>query len=174
MTATKAQEPATTTATALPQGAPAHFGPHVFEKSFTVPAPREAVWAWLNDPATFVDGQVWPFRVEFVGGGMEPGVLNIHHGPAMNFVGVVGEMHRPVFRDLHYLYGSYAVTLRWFRPTRLRFWLAENGDGETVVRLRLDSLVRRRMHGAWTFLLKAYWSLFPFWTRRGVARRERR
>ena len=41
--------------------------------------PLDRVWAWLNDPATLVEGQLWPYRVEFVDGGFEPGVLNVHH-----------------------------------------------------------------------------------------------
>jgi hypothetical protein len=47
--------------------------PHVYRRSFATPFVVERVWEWLNDPATFAEGQVWPFRVEFVDGGFEPG-----------------------------------------------------------------------------------------------------
>lgn len=46
---------------------------HAYEQSFEVPFPVERVWGWLNDPATFTEGQVWLYRVEFLDGGFEPG-----------------------------------------------------------------------------------------------------
>ena len=55
----------------VPSGAPDGFVPRVYRKTFSVPHEIERVWGWLNDPATFVEGQVWPFRVEFVDGGFE-------------------------------------------------------------------------------------------------------
>ena len=78
---------------------------------------------------------------------MEPGVLNVHHGPLINFAGVIGEVRDPrpgvpAYRDLKYLYGSYAISPRFARPTRLQFW-AEEADGHTCVTLQLDALVRR-------------------------------
>jgi hypothetical protein len=76
----------------VPNGAPEGLVDHAFEKTFFVGRPIGRVWAWLNDPATFVDGQVWPYRVEFVDGGFEPGVLNVHHGPFLNAAGVIGEV----------------------------------------------------------------------------------
>ena len=155
----------------IPQGAPGRFRPHRFVKEFEITGPRDAVWEWVNDPRTFTDSQVWPWRVEFVDGGMETGVLNIHHGPLMSFAGVVGEMRRPAYRDLRYLYGSYALSLRWIRPTRLEFLIEEPGPGRTRVRMRLESLVRPGLHGVWTTLLRLYWALFPFFARRGVRRR---
>lgn len=57
----------------MPTGAPSGFVPHVYRRSFATPFVVERVWEWLNDPATFAEGQVWPFRVEFVDGGFEPG-----------------------------------------------------------------------------------------------------
>jgi hypothetical protein len=152
----------------VPQGAPAHFARHRFTKEFDVDAPREAVWAWVNDPRTFTDTQVWPWRVEFVDGGMETGVLNVHHGPLMSLAGVVGEMDRPRYRDLQYLYGSYALSLRWFRPIRLEFFLEEEAAERTRVRVRLTTLVHRRMRGLWALMMRAYWGLFPLFARRGV------
>ena len=75
----------------VPTGAPSGFVTHAYRRSFAVPFEIGRVWGWLNDPATFSEGQVWPFRVEFVEGGFEPGVLNAHHGPLLNVAGVIGE-----------------------------------------------------------------------------------
>ena len=132
----------------VPAGAPSGFVSHAYRSSFVVPVGVERVWEWLNDPATFTEGQVWPFRVEFVDGGFEPGVLNVHHGPFLNVAGVIGEVRDPrpgipAYRDLKYFYGSYALSPRLVRPTRLQFW-AEATDVEgtnTLVALRLDGLV---------------------------------
>jgi hypothetical protein len=64
---------------------------------------------------------------EFVDGGFEPRVLNVHHGPQLNVAGVIGEVRDPqsgvaAYRDLKYFYGSYAISSRFVRPTRLQFW----------------------------------------------------
>jgi hypothetical protein len=42
----------------VPVGAPEGFVDLPFLKSFVVPFPVGRVWRWLNDPATFVEGQV--------------------------------------------------------------------------------------------------------------------
>ena len=151
---------------AVPAGAPNGFVRHAYEKTFSVGHPVGRVWAWLNDPATFVDGQVWPFRVEFVDGGFEPGVLNVHHGPFLNVAGAIGEVRGPgartAYRDLKYFYGSYALSPRLARPTRLQFWAEERGGG-TVVTLRLDALVREPFVPVWDFGQRVFWSRFPRW-----------
>ena len=104
----------------VPSGAPPGFVDHVHRYGFSTPHPPGRVWAWLNDPATFTEGQIWPFRVEFVDGGFEPGVLNAHHGPFLNLAGAIGEVQgfeRGVaHRDLKYFYGSYAISPRLVRP----------------------------------------------------------
>lgn len=150
----------------MPSGAPEGFVPHVYRRVFRTPYGIESVWAWLNDPATFVEGQVWPFRVEFVDGGFEPGVLNVHHGPLMNFAGAIGEVRSPengaAYRDLKYFYGSYAISPRLVRPTRLQFW-AEEAAGETMVTLQVDSLVRGPFARLWDAGQSVFWSRFPRW-----------
>ena len=80
---------------AVPVGAPPDFVEQAYRRSFVVPFSATEVWEWLNDVATFTEGQVWPFRVEFVDGGFEPGVLNVHHGPFLNVAGVIGAVERP-------------------------------------------------------------------------------
>ena len=76
--------------------------------------PIGRVWARLNDPAPFLEGQIRPHRVEFVGGGFEPGVLNAHHGPLLNAEGAVGRVHgiweEPAYRHLGYFHGSYTMS----------------------------------------------------------------
>jgi hypothetical protein len=150
----------------VPAGAPPGFVEHVHRYEFSTPRPPGRVWGWLNDPATFTEGQIWPFRVEFVDGGFEPGVLNVHHGPFLNLAGAIGEVRgfeRGVaYRDLKYFYGSYAVSPRLVRPTRLQFW-AEESAGGTQVTLQVDSLVRRRLGGVWSLAQRVFWSRFPRW-----------
>jgi hypothetical protein len=150
----------------VPVGAPEGFVEHAYQKTFLVDHPISRAWAWLNDPATFVDGQVWPFKVEFVNGGFEPGVLNVHHGPFLNAAGAIGEVRgpgdEPAYRDLKYFYGSYAISPRLARPTRLQFWAEERGRGTTVT-LRLEALVRRRFVPVWDFGQRVFWSRFPRW-----------
>lgn len=152
----------------VPNGAPPGFVEHAYRRSFVVPFPTGRVWGWLNDPATFVDGQAWPFRVEFVDGGFEPGILNVHHGPFLNVAGAIGEVRQPQpgvpgFRDLKYFYGSYALSPRLVRPTRLRFWAEESPAGGTTVTCRLDSLVRRAFLRPWDLSQKVFWARFPRW-----------
>ncbi len=42
----------------VPHGAPEGFVEHAYERSFVVPFPLGRVWGWINDPATFTEGQV--------------------------------------------------------------------------------------------------------------------
>ena len=84
---------------------PTGFVPHAVRRSFRIPAPRAAVWDWLSDPATFTAGQPWPYRVEFVGGGFEDGVVCNHQGPFLSLPGEIRDVRAPEYRDLRYLYG---------------------------------------------------------------------
>ncbi|MEM8834466.1 MAG: hypothetical protein AAGD00_01475 [Planctomycetota bacterium] len=168
-------------------GAPGFFIEHAYEASFDVPVARERLWAWLNDPDTFVKGQVWPFRVEFVegtgihgGSGFEPGVLNVHHGPGLNVAGVIveidpGDDGKGRFRDLAYYYGSFALSPRLIRPTRLRFWLDDAAEnGATRLRVRVDSLTRKSWAGLWTRAQDVFWKRFFRWTIRSAVERRSR
>lgn len=142
--------------------------------TFVVDHPREDVWAWLCDPDTFVSGQVWPWRVEFVDpdtgeeAGFRPGVLTTHHGPGMNFSGIIGEVRAPAYRDLRYTYGAYALSPRFARPTRLQFWLTSQPQGRTLVHLRVDAQVRRRLRTLWRGGNRAFWRRFESWMQRAL------
>lgn len=130
---------------------------------------REEIWEWLNTPETFTKNQVWPFRVEFVAPSAEQpadfsvGVLNVHHGPLLNFAGVLTQMEAQTYRDLQYYYGSYALSLRLIRPTRLQFWLEDTPTGGTKVMGQVDSYVKPYMRGLWGGLQKMFWGQFRWW-----------
>lgn len=119
------------------------------ETEVRIARPRQSVWAWLCDPATFSEGQVWPYRVEFIDAdtgqpaGFRPGVLTNHHGPLLNFAGVIGEMRAPEYRDLAYTYGAFFLGPRVCRPVRLQMWLREDGPDATIVRIGVDAQVRK-------------------------------
>ena len=150
--------------------APEQFSAHYFERSFSVQAPIESVWEWLNTPSTFVDGQLFPFRVEFVAhddgeADFRPGVLCNHHGPLMSFAGVIGKLVPHSYRDLQYFYGSYAISFRIIRPTRLQFWLQQAAD-EVIVTVGVDSLVRKGWHTIWNLGQYLFWPFFARGLRR--------
>jgi hypothetical protein len=128
------------------------------------------VWAWLNRPATFAEGQVPPYRVEFVTpggrrGGFEDGVWTAHHGPGLLAAGQLGAQVPPepgqtAYRDLVYGYGSYVGSLRLVRPTRLEFWADEAAGGGTAVRVRFASDVARPFARLWAGALRVFWGGF--------------
>ncbi len=159
---------------APPHGRPDGFTNHTFELEFELERPRAEVWRWLEDPDTFARGQVWPFRVEFVSpqegevGGFETGHLNIHHGPLLGLAGVMGEIREEAYRDLHYFYGSYVLSLRLIRPTRLEFWVDDARDGGTRVTMRLTSFVHRRFARTWGWGQRIFWRRFSRWMARSL------
>lgn len=149
---------------------PDGFTARTVRQTWHVPHPRDAVWAWLTDPATFVDGQIPPYRVEFVApsgrdGGFGEGVWTAHHGPGLLAAGRLGEHVAPgpgrtAYRDLVYGYGSYVGSLRLARPTRLQVWADADGDDATEVRLQFDADVRDGLGLAWDALMQTFWSGF--------------
>ena len=158
----------------FPTTAPPGFVRHEHTHSWDIDRPRSAVWAWLCDPATFVEGQIWPFRVEFLSdaagrSGFTEGVYNAHVGPFISFSGVLGEIDPERYRDLQYFYGSYAISHGLFRPTRLQFWLEDGPTpGTTTLHLKIDSFVRHRFEGAWARLMNLFWARFGRWCERAV------
>lgn len=179
----------TTAPTRVRNEAPPPFVPHVFEATITLPIPRAKVWAWLNTPETFTKGQVFPFRVEFVpntgdhgGSGFEPGVQNIHHGPFLAVAGEIGEIdpgpdNLGRYRDLQYYYGSYAISLRLIRPTRLQFWLEDTSSQtgpapNTSMTVRIDSHVKPTVRGLWNWANGIFWKRFFRWTARAAIKAD--
>lgn len=159
-----------------PDTPPPGFVDSALDFEWTIDRPRAAVWAWLCDPATFVDGQVWPYRVEFLDdragpGGFRTGCYNAHLGPGMCFAGVIGEIRDGEYRDLRYSYGSYALSHRLFRPTRLQFWAADGPRGTTVLRGQVDGHVRRSAVRLWERAVRLFFGRFGRWCERAVPAR---
>lgn len=159
-----------------PEAAPPGFTTLPYEHEWHLDFDRDEVWEWLCDPGTFIDGQVWPWEVEFLPdeqgpGDFRPGVYNAHTGPFMSFAGILGEIEEGRYRDLHYFYGSYALSFKLFRPIRL--WV-DDRPGGTAVRLRVDAHVRTWAEGIWKWLMKTYWPLFGRFASVGIPRHRRR
>ncbi len=158
----------------LIQPCPQGFNKHEFTREFRTSHSRADVWRWLNSPETFTDTQVPPFKVEFyspdpstIPNGFHEGVLNIHHGPLMNFAGVLTTIENDRYRDLQYYFGSYALSLRWLRPYRLEFWLEDAADA-TVVKMKLSTWVKPWIAKTWTALQSLFWSRFGRWMNKAV------
>jgi hypothetical protein len=156
-----------------PPEPPSGFVHDVYEHVWIIERPRAQVWAWLSDPGTFTDGQIPPWRVEFLTNeagetGFAEGVYNTHTGPFINFAGVLGEIRHEEYRDLQYFYGSYALSFALFRPTRLQFWVEDTDDGGTRLTLQLDTFVRRRARRMWTRLMRIFWKRFGSWCERAI------
>jgi hypothetical protein len=157
-----------------PAEPPPGFIAHGYDHEWTIGRPRAAVWDWLSDPKTFTDGQIPPFRVEFLANaagqtGFTEGVYNAHVGPLMSFSGVLGTIVDERYRDLQYFFGSYAVSHALFRPTRLQFWLEDGPTEEScILRLRLDTFVRSSAVGAWDKLMGLFWKRFGRWCEKAI------
>ena len=128
---------------------------------------RTVVWRWLQDPATFVDGQVWPYRVEFLPGPDEhaftPGVRNSHHGPLLHLPAVVGEVRELEHRELVYLYGAFVGGFRFARPSRLTFDLVDLGPGRCAVTVGIEAALRPGLRWPWEVGNRWFWRRFGRW-----------
>ena len=129
----------------------------------------------LNDPKTFTDTQVWPYRVEFyspqpesIPNGFHEGVVTNHTGPFINFAGVLTEISDN-YRDLQYYYGSYAISFRLVRPFRLEFSTVENGD-QTTINCTISSYVKPSFCKIWDRLNKLFWKRFRGWATKSIAK----
>jgi hypothetical protein len=161
--------------TSVGQAAPPGWVQVTVTRRVGVPHPRSAVWAWLDDPATFVDGQIWPYRVEFVRTDRDrdaagallpaftPGVRNSHHGPLLSLPAIVGEVRPDTHRELIYLYGAYVGSHGLARPSRLVFDLEDAPGATTVVTVTTESLVRRWFAPAWRTGNRVFWDRFGGW-----------
>lgn len=126
---------------------------------------KTKLWHWLNLRETFCDGQVWPYRVEFLNkpshGTFEAGELTNHHGPLLSANGIV-TAREDNYRDLVYFYGSYVLSFRLMRPARLQFWLGD--DGEFTV--QFDMYVVAWFVPIWRLLAEKFWGRFMSWSAR--------
>ena len=116
------------------------------------------VWNKLNQRQTFIDGQIFPYRVEFGSGhkegSFETGELNIHHGPLLSVHGAIGKVTSH-YRSLNYFYGSYVLSFRIIRPILLEF--SREGD---QLKLRLTSYVVPWMLPLWRSGNNFFWKFF--------------
>ncbi len=160
------------------QPPPPAFKVHTYSFDVKVAATEKSVWSWLNDPRTFTDTQVWPYRVEFyspdparISNGFNEGVVTNHTGPFVNFAGVLTKIE-PNYRDLQYYYGSYAISFRLVRPFRLEFKTASDGN-ETTITCTISSYVKPSFYGTWDFLNRQFWKSFRRWSKKSVMKIER-
>lgn len=158
----------------LLQAPPPGFKDHKLIFNFEVPAPSEKVWKWLNDPKTFTDSQIWPYKVEFyspdpntIQNGFNEGVLTNHHGPLVNFAGIITKIDTGRYRDLQYTYGSYFLSFRWIRPYRLEFETEEK-DGVTYGKGTLSAYIKPSFEKIWSFSQGIFWKRFGKWANRSV------
>ncbi len=142
---------------------------------FEIAATSKAVWNWLNNPKTFTDTQVWPYKVEFyspdpenIPNGFYEEVYNIHYGPFINFAGKLTEI-KADYRDLQYFYGSYALSVRWIRPYRLEFW-TEEANGKTMITCKIGYWVKPWIEFIWMKLQKLFWLTFPRFARKSLTK----
>ncbi|MBC7715129.1 MAG: hypothetical protein H7177_17420 [Rhizobacter sp.] len=138
---------------------PENFEQHIFEMSWDFPQDKcQKAWDKLQLRETFVKGQIPPFKVEFVApdqfGPFAECELNIHHGPLLSVHGAVGVINSN-YRDLQYFYGSYVLSFRLVRPTRLEFFRTNN-----TIKVRLTSYVKPNFKFIWQAALKFFWGTF--------------
>ena len=138
---------------------PNKFQNLIYEKKIKVdPSKLNEFWEKLNLRETFIDAQFFPYKVEFAtglkSGCFQTGELNIHHGPFLSVHGSIGKVSEN-YRDLNYFYGSYALSFRLVRPTRLEF-LKEN-DG---IRLKLHAFIKPWFAPFWRMGNNFFWLFF--------------
>ncbi len=159
------------------QPQPVEFKEHILRKKYFIPHNEKDVWKWLNNPNTFIDTQIWPFKVEFTRlkehrSYFEAGVFNSHHGPFMSFSGVIGEVTSN-YRDLKYLYGSYFLSLRIVQPHRLEFWSVVE-DNNTKVTVHLSTYVTPGFFNFWHWCQNIFWKNFGIKMSSGIDRQIRK
>lgn len=130
-----------------------------YERTFKVSKEKtDNIWKTLNLRETFVDGQIFPFKVEFdaptQNGAFKPGELNIHHGPGLSVHGAIGEV-RTDYRSLLYFYGSYVLSFRLIRPTKLEFFREDD-----TIRLKLHCFLKPWFVPIWRLGNDVFWKFF--------------
>jgi hypothetical protein len=138
---------------------PKNMVPDLFEKKFTASSEKlDKIWEKLNQRETFVNGQVFPYKVEFANstqaGPFKSGELNIHHGPLLSLHGAVGRISSS-YRDLKYFYGSYVLSFRWIRPLRLEFFREQDS-----ISLKIHTYVKPSVRPFWRWGNNVFWKYF--------------
>ncbi len=151
------------------QPLPSHFKKNVYEISFKLPITQKKAYEWLLKKTTFTRGQLPPYKVEFIPESSDPfmrlGDFTNHHGPLIQFAGVMTEITSS-YRRLDYLYGSYALSFRLIRPMCLEVWVDEvdstsaTEKSKALVKLKLTTGVHKYFNLIWTGLMKFFWPQF--------------
>ena len=149
------------------QPLPNYFRQNIYEISFTVPTTPKKAFDWLLKKKTFTRGQFPPYKVEFIPKNKDPfmktGDYTTHHGPFIQFAGVMTEV-TDRYRRLDYMYGSYAISFRFFRPLCLEVSV-ENYDTSSnkekaLIKLKLTTGVHKYLNGLWSLMMNFFWPQF--------------
>ena len=133
---------------------------HIFSKSLN------ACWDKFNHSETFSKHQIFPYRVEFCPKQVDSTnhfvekTWTNHHGPCLNAAGQIVTMTPPSYRDIHYTYGSYAISFRLLRPVRLQFFFEKTSLNQTCVRVQFDTYVPNWFKPVWSIIQSFFWKSF--------------
>lgn len=138
---------------------PKGFIENIYQTEFSLSKEKcDQVWDSLQKRETFTKGQIPPYRVEFDSesqeGYFKSGELNIHHGPFLSVHGVIGEISSS-YRDLKYFYGSYIISFRFIRPTRLEFFRKDN-----TIQLKIHCYLKPWVKPIWNTINNIFWKFF--------------
>lgn len=143
---------------------PKSFKAYSYKINLNLPGSLDQVWAILNSRATFSKGQIFPFKVEFLGGVspklFDEGEYTNHHGPFLHLPGLISKMEPKKYRELSYFYGSYVLGFRLIRPTLLKMDFVTLSDAKTQVVITLESNAHHFILWLWKLGLHGFWPLF--------------
>ena len=145
---------------------PLSFSSHSFALRHTYNKPLQSCWDTFNHSDTFTKHQVFPFKVEFcpfdasISNQFKESVWTNHHGPLLNVAGKIKSIKEPYYRDLHYTYGSYAISFRLLRPVRLQFLFEALTENQTQVTVQFDSYCKPWISSLWSGAQFIFWKLF--------------
>jgi len=139
-----------------------HFFSHqsvvIYQKYSKTKESFQQVITYLNSYKTFPSYWWLLWRVEFVnqkGEIFTEGIYCNHHGPMLSAAGILTSVEVS-YRDLQYLYGSYVLSFRLFRPLRLQFWF-EN----FTIKCQFDYAIRLKIIAPFfNCFLKFFFKLF--------------
>ncbi len=141
------------------------FQKSLVKRSQKISADRKKVWEWVNQRETFAEGQVFPYRVEYLAdsqkGAFELGEWSNHHGPLLSACGAITELTE-TRRVLTYFYGSYVLSFRYVRPVQLIFeW-----ESEDELSVSLESHVKPWIKMPYEKIQYIFWGNFFKWLHR--------